>query len=72
MLGYLHTIANPGDEVSLKRVLNVPRRGVGDTSVARLDAWAASKGVPFGDALAHAREAGVTGKALGASLRLLS
>ncbi len=65
MLAYLHVITNPGDEVSLKRVLNVPRRGVGDTSMARLDAWAASKGIPFADALAHAREAGVAGKALG-------
>jgi DNA helicase-2/ATP-dependent DNA helicase PcrA len=65
MLAYLHAISNPGDEVSLKRVLNVPRRGVGDTSMARLDAWATSKGMPFGEALAHAREAGVTGKALG-------
>ncbi len=65
MLAYLHVITNPGDEVSLKRVLNVPRRGVGDTSMARLDAWAASKGITFGDALAHAREAGVAGKALG-------
>jgi DNA helicase II / ATP-dependent DNA helicase PcrA len=65
MLAYLHAIANPGDEVSLKRVLNVPRRGVGDTSIGRLDTWAATKGMPFGEALAHAREAGVTGKALG-------
>ncbi len=65
MLAYLHVITNPSDEVSLKRVLNVPRRGVGDTSMARLDAWAASKGITFGDALAHAREAGVAGKALG-------
>ena len=65
MLAYLHAIANPGDEVSLKRVLNVPRRGVGDTSMGRLDAWASAKGMPFGEALAHAREAGVTGKALG-------
>jgi DNA helicase-2/ATP-dependent DNA helicase PcrA len=65
MLAYLHAIANPGDEISLKRVLNVPRRGVGDTSIARLDAWAAAKGMPFGEALAHAREAGVTGKAVG-------
>ncbi|HXW81249.1 MAG TPA: 3'-5' exonuclease, partial [Acidimicrobiales bacterium] len=64
MLAYLHAIANPEDEVSLKRVLNVPRRGVGDTSMSRLDAWAASKGMPFGDALEHAREAGITGKAL--------
>ena len=64
MLSYLHAIANPGDEVSVKRVLNVPRRGVGDTSVSRLDAWATAKGMPFGEALGHAREAGVTGKAL--------
>jgi DNA helicase-2/ATP-dependent DNA helicase PcrA len=65
VLAYLHAIDNPGDEVSLKRVLNVPRRGVGDTSVARLDAWASSKGIPFAEALPHAREAGVSGKALG-------
>ena len=44
MLAYLHSIANPDDEVSLKRILNVPRRGIGDTSIARLDAWAADKG----------------------------
>jgi DNA helicase II / ATP-dependent DNA helicase PcrA len=71
MLAYLHAIANPEDEVSLKRVLNVPRRGVGDTSLSRLDAWAASKGMPFGDALEHAREAGVTGKALTGILSFL-
>jgi len=65
LLAYLHAIANPGDEVSIKRVLNVPRRGVGGTSVSKVEAWAAAKGVPFGDALAHARDAGVTGKALG-------
>jgi DNA helicase II / ATP-dependent DNA helicase PcrA len=64
MLAYLHAVANPEDEVSLKRVLNVPRRGVGDTSVGRLDAWATAKGMPFAEALSHAQEAGVTGKAL--------
>jgi DNA helicase-2/ATP-dependent DNA helicase PcrA len=63
MLAYLHAIINPEDEISLKRVLNVPRRGVGDTSIARLDAWAAARGMPFADALPHARDAGVTGKA---------
>jgi DNA helicase II / ATP-dependent DNA helicase PcrA len=64
MLAYLHAVANPGDEVSVKRVLNVPRRGVGETSVARLDAWAAAHGVPFGEALGQAKEAGISGKAL--------
>jgi len=64
LLAYLHVIANPGDEVSLKRVINVPRRGVGDASIAKLDAWAASAGVGFGEAIAHAEEAGLAGKAL--------
>jgi DNA helicase-2/ATP-dependent DNA helicase PcrA len=75
MLAYLHAVANPEDEVSLKRVLNVPRRGIGDTSVGRLDTWAAAKGMSFADALTHAQEAGVTGKALtgiGAFLALMS
>ena len=33
VLAYLRAVANPGDEVSLRRILNVPRRGVGDTTV---------------------------------------
>jgi DNA helicase-2/ATP-dependent DNA helicase PcrA len=64
VLAYLKAVANLADEVSLKRIVNVPRRGVGDTSVARLGAWAAARGVSFGDALPHAEEAGLTGKAL--------
>jgi DNA helicase II / ATP-dependent DNA helicase PcrA len=73
MLAYLHAIANPEDEVSLKRVINVPRRGIGATSLGKLDAWAAQNGVPFAGALAHAQEAGISGKALTgiASFRVL-
>ena len=37
-MAYLRAVVNPVDEVSIKRVLNVPKRGIGDTSVARLDA----------------------------------
>jgi DNA helicase-2/ATP-dependent DNA helicase PcrA len=58
-LAYLRAVANPADEVSVKRVLNVPKRGVGDTTVGRLDVWANAQGVPFMDALRHAAEAGV-------------
>ena len=64
VLAYLRAVANPADEVSLKRIVNVPKRGVGDTSVDRVDRWARDHGVAFGDALAHAAEAGVTGRAL--------
>jgi DNA helicase-2/ATP-dependent DNA helicase PcrA len=63
-IAYLRATVNPTDEVSLKRVLNVPRRGVGDTTVGRLDAWAKSEGVPFCVALERAEEAGAKGPAL--------
>ncbi|MCY4102558.1 MAG: UvrD-helicase domain-containing protein [bacterium] len=63
-LAYLRAVVNPADEVSLKRVLNVPRRGIGDRSVERLDAWAASTGLPFNEALRQPAEAGVSGTAL--------
>ena len=65
LLAYLRAVANPEDEVSLRRIVNVPRRGIGDTSVDRIDRWARANGVSFGEGLSHAEEAGVSGKALG-------
>ena len=63
-LGYIRSVVNPADEVSLKRVLNVPRRGVGDRSVERLDSWAARTGLPFSEALRRPAEVGLSGPAL--------
>jgi DNA helicase II / ATP-dependent DNA helicase PcrA len=71
LLGYLRVIANPADEVSLKRIVNVPKRGVGDTSVARIDRRARERGLPFAGALAEADAAGVTGRALTGIRQLL-
>jgi DNA helicase-2/ATP-dependent DNA helicase PcrA len=62
-LAYLRAVVNPADEVSVKRVLNVPKRGVGESTVAKLDAWAAMGGVTFMEALRRAAEAGVSGRA---------
>ena len=64
-LAHLRLAANPADEVAARRILNVPRRGVGDTSIARVDAWAGQAGVGFVEALHHAEEAGVSGRAVG-------
>jgi DNA helicase-2/ATP-dependent DNA helicase PcrA len=63
-LAYLRAVVNPIDEVSIKRVLNVPKRGVGDTSIAKLDTWTAAHGLPFHESLRRAAEAGVSGRAL--------
>jgi DNA helicase-2/ATP-dependent DNA helicase PcrA len=59
-MAYLRAVVNPDDEVSVKRVLNVPKRGVGDTSVARLDEYASAQGTSFFDALCRADEAGLS------------
>ena len=61
-MAYLKTVTNPGDEVSVKRALGVPKRGVGATSVAKIDAYAAENGLTFYEALRHCAEAGVTGR----------
>ncbi|MFV2039201.1 MAG: 3'-5' exonuclease, partial [Acidimicrobiales bacterium] len=63
-LAYLRAVINPIDEVSMKRVVNTPKRGVCDSSIAKLDVWAAASGVTFDQALLRAPEAGVTGKAV--------
>jgi len=63
-MAYLKSVVNPIDEVSLKRTLNTPRRGVGDGSVAKMDNFALLHGLPFIEALKSAPEAGVTGKAV--------
>jgi DNA helicase-2/ATP-dependent DNA helicase PcrA len=62
-LAYLKAVINPSDEVSVKRVLNNPKRGVGDGSVGKLDAYASAHGLSFMDALRRAADAGVSGKA---------
>jgi DNA helicase-2/ATP-dependent DNA helicase PcrA len=60
-MAYLRAVVNPADEVSVKRVLNVPKRGVGDASITKLDALAAREGISFMEALRRADEASVTG-----------
>jgi DNA helicase-2/ATP-dependent DNA helicase PcrA len=63
-MAYLRAVVNPSDEVSVKRILNVPKRGIGDTSVGKLDQYAAETGTSFFESLRHADVAGVSGPAL--------
>jgi len=56
LLGYLRLIANPGDEVSLRRVLNVPRRGIGERAEEYVAALAARDKTSFALALARPQD----------------
>ncbi len=62
-IAYLRAIVNPTDEVSVKRVINTPKRGVGDSSIGKLDAWASATGESFDQAVLRFDEAGVSGRA---------
>jgi DNA helicase II / ATP-dependent DNA helicase PcrA len=70
-LAYLKVVINPQDEVSVKRILNTPKRGIGDSSVGKLDAYASSRGLSFTEALRHADDAGITGTAVKGIARYL-
>ena len=62
-MAYLSVISNPDDSVSLGRIINVPKRGVGNTSVAKLQEYARRNGVSLYGALAEADAVGLTGAA---------
>jgi DNA helicase-2/ATP-dependent DNA helicase PcrA len=70
-LAYLRIAANPLDEVSIKRVLNVPKRGVGDTSVAKIDAYANEAGISFALALRQATVGGAAAKGIASFVALI-
>lgn len=63
ILAYLWVLANPQDGLHLKRIINVPTRGIGKTSLEKLERFAFEKGLTFFEVLSHAQEAGVSGKA---------
>ena len=56
LLAYLKVCVDGADEVSLARIVNVPPRGIGDTSLERVHAFAVEEGLPLFDALSRAAE----------------
>jgi len=56
IVAYLRVLDNPGDAVSLRRILNTPRRGIGDRAEACVAVYAENTGASFADALVAAAE----------------
>jgi DNA helicase-2/ATP-dependent DNA helicase PcrA len=56
VLAYLRAVVNPTDEVALKRVINVPKRGIGSTTVGHIERFAQTEGISFLTALRRASE----------------
>ena len=59
LIAYLQVLDNPFDAISLTRIANRPRRGIGDTTISKLQAYADAHGISLFEALAYPEEAGV-------------
>ena len=56
LLAYLRVLANCEDEISLRRIINIPKRGIGDTSLDYVDQFANSYGISFWQGLLRCNE----------------
>ncbi|MCZ6676482.1 MAG: UvrD-helicase domain-containing protein [Candidatus Poribacteria bacterium] len=56
MMAYLRVIVNPDDAIGLKRIINVPRRGIGAATIARLEDFAREEGIALFEAVKRVNE----------------
>ena len=69
LLAWLRSAVNPSDTVNVSRAAQAPRRGIGDTSLARITEFARRQDIPLGEAFEQAEDAeGLSKKALGGVL----
>ncbi|MHA0856152.1 DNA helicase PcrA [Paenibacillus sp. CMAA1364] len=62
LLGYLKLLSNPDDDISLTRIINVPKRAIGDTTVAKLAAAASERGSSIFRVLQFVDDLGFAGR----------
>jgi len=63
LLAYLRVLVNPDDEVSMRRIINTPKRGLGDRALEAIDDHAKAEGITFWQGLNRASAAGLGVKA---------
>ena len=63
LLSYLKTVDNARDDLAVKRIINVPKRGIGAATIAKVDGYAQMHEISFYEALCHADEIQGLGKA---------
>jgi len=66
LLAYLRVLVNPDDEVSLRRVINTPKRGIGDRALENVEAFGKTESLSFWQSLSRAGEADVAAKSAAA------
>ncbi|MCE5169397.1 DNA helicase PcrA [Paenibacillus profundus] len=65
LLGYLRLISNPNDDISLERIINVPKRGIGATTLAKLSDAASARGTSVMEVIANMDDLDIAPKTKG-------
>lgn len=60
LLAYLRLVSNPDDDISFRRIINVPRRGIGATTLEKIDVYAAENDISLYKALQEVRQIGLS------------
>ena len=63
ILAYLKTIDNGKDDVAVRRIINIPRRGIGAATIAKVQDYAGQQGISFYEALKEAEQIASVGRA---------
>jgi len=72
-LGYLRVLRNPADDISLRRIINTPTRGIGGTTMDRVERFAARQNITLMESLRRCGEIGsLTGRAVAAIGRFVA
>jgi ATP-dependent DNA helicase UvrD/PcrA len=62
VLAYLRVLVNPGDLVSVRRIINTPKRGIGDATLAAIEGYSAQENIPFMEAARGVEEIATLGQ----------
>jgi ATP-dependent DNA helicase UvrD/PcrA len=62
VFAYLRAVVNPGDLISIRRIINTPKRGIGEATVAAVEGFAATEDIAFMEAARRAGEVPVLGQ----------
>ncbi|SDB48419.1 DNA helicase-2 / ATP-dependent DNA helicase PcrA [Pseudobutyrivibrio sp. YE44] len=63
VLAYLKTVDNGSDDIAVQRIINIPKRGIGATTISKVSDFARERGLNFYEALVHCEEIPSLGKA---------
>lgn len=72
LLSYLRLIANSADDISLQRIINVPKRGIGPSSVDKIATYAANNDISMFEALAEIDFIGLSKKVTQAAAEFIN